>query len=81
MVRNTSQLRSQSDSPVEAHAPLANYLRRRPDIGLDKLLLDLALDPASPFDPQGRRKLKKGFVLVMLVATGIAATFVYFNFF
>lgn len=81
MVRNTSQLRSQSDSPVDVHAALANYLRRRPDVGLDKLLLDLALDPASPFDPQGRRKLKKGFVLVMLVATGIAATFVYFNFF
>jgi hypothetical protein len=41
----------------------------------------LALDPASPFDPQGQRRLKKGCVLVALVATGIAATFVYFNFF
>jgi hypothetical protein len=41
----------------------------------------LVLDPASPFDPQGRRRLKKGFVLVMLVAMGVAATFVYFNFF
>jgi hypothetical protein len=50
-------------------------------VGLDKLLLDLVLDPASPFDPQGRRRLRKGLVLIMLVATGIAATFVYFNFF
>jgi hypothetical protein len=48
-------------------------------VGLDKLLLDLALDPASPFDPQGRRRLKKGFVLVVLVATGMVGTFIYFN--
>ena len=74
------QLRSRPGSPAQVHAVLANYLRRQPDTGLDKLLLDLALDPASPFDPHGRRRLKKGFVLGMLVATGIAATFVYFNF-
>lgn len=80
-MRDTFRFRSQSGNPAEAHAALANYLRRRPDVGLDKLLLSLALDPASPFDPQGRRRLKKGFVLVMLVSTGIAATFVYFNFF
>lgn len=80
-MRDTFRFRSQSGNPAEVHASLANYLRRRPDVGLDKLLLSLALDPASPFDPQGRRRLKKGFVLVMLVSTGIAATFVYFNFF
>ena len=80
MVRDTLRLRSQPRSPAQVPA-LRDYLRRRPDMGLDKLLLDLALDPASPFDPRGRRRLRKGFVLIMLVATGIAATFVYFNFF
>ena len=81
MVRNTSRVGSQPRTAAEVHAALANYLRHRPDVGLDKLLLDLALDPASPFDPQGRRTLKKGFVLVVVVAVGLAGTFIYFNFF
>jgi hypothetical protein len=81
VVRDTLRLRSQLRSPAQVHPALRDHLRRRPDMGLDKLLLDLALDPASPFDPQGRRRLKKGFVLFMLVATGVAAAFVYFNFF
>ena len=81
MVRDTLRLRSQPGSPAEVHVALTNYLRRQSDVGLDKLLLDLALDPASPFDPRGRRRLRKGFVLITLVATGIAATLVYFNFF
>jgi hypothetical protein len=81
MVRNTSRVGSQPRTAAEVHAALANYLRHRPDVGLDKLLLDLALDPASPFDPQGRRRLKKGFVLVVVVAVGLAGTFIYFNFF
>ena len=80
-MRDTLRLRSQGGSPAGVHTALTNYLRLQPDVGLDKLLLDLALNPASPFDPQGRRRLKKGFVLVMLLGTGIAATFVYFNFF
>ena len=80
-MRDASRTTPETRSPTEIHAALTNYLRRRPDVGLGKLLLDLALDPASPFDPRGRRRLRKGFVLVMLVATGIAATFVYFNFF
>ena len=81
MVRDTLRLRSQPRSPAGVHTALTNYLRRQPDVGLDKLLLDVALDPASPFDPRGRRRLRRGFVLIMLVATGIAATLVYFNFF
>jgi hypothetical protein len=81
MVRDTLRVRSQPRSPTKVHVALTDYLRRRPDVGLDKLLLDLALDPASPFDPQGRRRLKKGFVLAVLVATGMVGTFVYFNFF
>jgi len=44
------------------------------------MLLNLALEPASPFDPQTRRKLRKGFVLALFVALGLAASFVYFNF-
>jgi len=80
-VRDASRTTPETRSPTEIHAALTNYLRRRRGVGLDKLLLDLALDPASPFDPQGRRRLKKGFVLVVVVAVGLAGTFIYFNFF
>ena len=80
-MRNASRTTPETRSPTEIHAALTNYLRRRRGVGLDKLLLDLALDPASPFDPQGRRRLKKGFVLVVVVAVGLAGTFIYFNFF
>ena len=80
-MRDASRTTPETRSPIEIRAALTNYLRWRPDVGLDKLLLDLALDPASPFDPQGRRRLKKGFVLVVVVAVGLAGTFIYFNFF
>ncbi len=65
---------------LEIHKALVHYLSRRPDLGLNKMLLNLALEPPSPFDPQGRRSLKKGFVLATVVALGLAATFIYFNF-
>jgi len=81
VVRDTLRLKSQPGSPARVHPALRDYLGRRRDLGLDRLLLDLALDPASPFDPQGRRRLKKGFVLVVVVAVGLAGTFIYFNFF
>ena len=80
-MRDASRTTPETRSPTEIHAALTNYLKRWPDIGLDKLLLDFALDPASPFDPQGRRTLKKGFVLVVVVAVGLAGAFIYFNFF
>jgi hypothetical protein len=79
-VRDASRITPETRDAAEVHGALGNYLGRRPDVGLDKLLLDLALDPASPFDPQGRRRLKKGLVLVVVVAVGLAGTFIYFNF-
>jgi hypothetical protein len=81
MVPDTLRVRSQPRSQAEVHAALNHYLRRRLDLGLGKLLVNLALDPASPFDPLGQRRIKKGFVLVVLVAAGLVGTFVYFNFF
>ena len=81
MVRDRLRLRSRPGGAAQVHPALRDYLGRRPDVGLDQLLLDLVLDPASPFDPQGRRRLKKGFVLVVVVVVGLAGTFIYFNFF
>jgi hypothetical protein len=69
-----------NEATCEVHDALVEYLSRRPDLGLDKMLLNLAREPAGPFDPKGRKNFRKGFVLLLLVATGLTATFVYFNF-
>jgi len=79
-VDNNPQTPPRDEAACEVHQALVQYLSRRPDLGLEKMLLNLALEPASPFDPQARRNFKKGFVLVLLIALGLAATFFYLNF-
>ena len=79
-VDNNPQTLPRDEAAREIHQTLVLYLSRRPDLGLEKMLLNLALEPASPFDPQARRNFKKGFVLFLLVVLGLAATFFYFNF-
>ncbi len=64
----------------EVYMALTGYLEQRPDFGLQKIFLDLALEPASPFDPKQSRRLKKSFVLAVFLALALAATFLYFNF-
>ena len=80
-VDNNPQTLPRDEAAREIHQALVKYLSRRPDLGLEKMLLNLALEPASPFDPQARRNFKKGFVLAILIALGLAVTFFYFNFF
>jgi len=77
---NNSQTLAREETAREVHQALVQNLSRCSDLGLDKMLLNLALEPASPFDPQARRNFKKGFVLALLIASGLAATFLYFNF-
>jgi hypothetical protein len=79
-VDNNPQTPARHGATREVHRALVLYLSRRPDLGLEKMLLNLALEPASPFDPQARRNFKKGFVLFLLIVLGLASTFVYFNF-
>ncbi len=80
LAEENSQDTARQETAREVHRALVQYLSRRPDLGLDKMLLNMALQPANPFDPKGRRDARKGFVLFLLVAIGLAATFVYFNF-
>lgn len=80
LAEENAQLAGPKESVRGGHQALVEYLSQRPDWGLDKMLLNLALEPASPFDPKGRRNFRKGFVLFLLVVTGLTATFVYFNF-
>jgi len=80
LAEQNSQKAAHQETARGVHQSLVEYLSQRPDWGLDKMLLNLALEPASPFDPKGRRNFRKGFVLLLLVPSGLAATFVYFNF-
>ena len=79
-VDNNPQTPARDEPLRKVHQALVLYLSRRPELGLEKMLLNLALEPASPFDPQARRSFKKGFVLFLLIVLGLASTFVYFNF-
>jgi hypothetical protein len=79
-VDTNPQTVARNEGARDVDQALVQYLSRRPDLGLEKMLLNLALEPASPFDPQARRNFKKGFVLALLIALGLAATFLYFNF-
>jgi hypothetical protein len=76
---NKTASTEREETPEEVHDRLVRYLSSRPDMGLSKILLNLALEPANPFDPKRKRKFKKGFVLVVLVGLALVATFVYFN--
>ena len=78
-VDNNPQTLPPHEAAREVQQALVQYLSRRPDLGLETMLLNLALEPASPFDPKGRRNFRKGFVLFLLVVAGLTATFVYFN--
>ena len=79
-VDSNPQTLARDEAACEVHQALLHYLSRRPDLGLEKMLLNLTLEPASPFDPQARRNFKKGFVLALLIGLGLAGTFFYFNF-
>ena len=78
-LETNTEVPEQEETTVEVRDRLVRYFLSRPDMGLGNMLLNLAFEPANPFDPKRRRMLKKGFVLVVLVGLALAATFVYFN--
>ena len=62
-----------------AYLSLRQYLMTRPDIGALKALLDLALEPANPFDPKASRSPRRWFVLFSLLSALGVGCFMYFN--
>ena len=58
---------------------LRQYVRKRPDIGVAKALLDGVLEPASPFVSKGMRSVKPWFVLLSLLGAFMIAGCLYFN--
>ena len=64
----------------EVHGMLAKYFSSRPGLGLWKSILDLVLQPKNPFEPQLRRRPRRDFVLLVVLAGMPVGGFVYFNF-
>ncbi len=58
---------------------LRDHLRRCPELGLGKFILDLMLEPPNPFEPDRRRLPRKAFVLAAFSLLTLAGVFVYFN--
>jgi len=77
-------MRTQAESAIEAQPQnsrklIDRYFKSRPDIGIGKLLLDVALEARDPFKSWEPRKLKKGFVAAVLVVLLAVAWFGYWN--
>jgi hypothetical protein len=66
-------------TPAEVHAWLEQSLGARADIGFRKAIARYVFESPSPFDPQGRRRFKAGFLIVVLVAAAAVAAFLYFD--
>lgn len=64
----------------EIRGMLVKYFRSRPDLGLWKSILDLMLEPKNPFEPEMRRRPRRGFILVIVLSGMPVGVFVYFNF-
>ena len=58
---------------------LRRYLRKQPDLGMGKAMLDGVLEPAKPFDSGIRRTARRWFVLFALIGGALLGCFVYFN--
>ena len=76
----TSRRQTKMKSPGSTSRGLfVRYFKSRPDIGFGKLLLDIALEPRSPFKPWEPRRVKKGFVVAVLFILVACAWFGYFS--
>lgn len=58
---------------------LADYLDARPELGVGKMLANLALEPRDPLKPKARRPFRKGFVMAVFFLTALAGWFAWFN--
>ena len=64
----------------ETQAWLKDYFKRLPDIGLGKAIVNLALRPQNPFEPEKRRLPRRRFLFGVGMFLSAVAWFLYFNF-
>jgi hypothetical protein len=63
----------------QVHEALRQYLRNRPDVGLNKAICDAMFEAANPFDGKAVRPPRRWFVLSCLVSALVFGCFSYFN--
>jgi hypothetical protein len=68
-----------STSTKSVYGILRQYLRQRPDLGIDKAVRDSVLEPLNPFDTEAARSPRRWFVLFLLLGASLVGCFVYFN--
>ncbi len=66
-------------SAKEVAAMLLEDIRRRPEFGLRKAIVNFVLEPANPFEPQAVRPPKRWFVLFAMLMLLAGGSFVYFD--
>lgn len=59
---------------------LQGDLRKRPDLGFRRSVVDHLLEPPSPFDKNSSRRSQRWFVLSSFVSLAAVGSVVYFNF-
>jgi hypothetical protein len=75
-----------SDDVEREHMPanptemrLASYLAQRSEIGLIRMLSNLAFEPQDPFKPDAQRTFRKSFIIAVLFSALFAGWFIWFN--
>lgn len=64
----------------EVYVMLRDDLRKRPDLGFRRSVVDHLLEPLSPFDENSGRRPQRWFVLSSFVSLAAVGSVAYFNF-
>ena len=62
------------------HKRMRVAFRKRIDIGLTNAIANAVQEPPNPFQPEEKRRPKRGFVIAVVIGGMILGSFVYFNF-
>ena len=59
---------------------LQDTFRKRPDLGLRRIVADHLMEPPNPFDPNSVWRPRRWFVFFSFVSLAAIGTVIYFNF-
>jgi hypothetical protein len=70
---------AQRITPEKARTWFAEHMKRRPDYGFGRAILNVMLYPKNPFNIKPRRELKPGFLFTIAWLGAAVALFALFN--